>query len=192
MKPIKIHGAPYYPVKVKLAYFRQNYPGYSLTTSQIKQETDYVMVRAVIKDPYGVEVANGTSLEDDKDNKKFTLENCETSAWGRALSNFLGINDAEIASLEDIERPDPITEEQKVEITRLLWKVNEQDYRRTYGVKEFTIARAKEFMHTLSSEEAQKFIWKLEQCQDVQNIDGGPGGYSQTDIKKKVAKITKK
>jgi hypothetical protein len=76
-----------------------------------------------------------------------------------------------------------ITEEQKIQISRLLWVVDSKDYRKMY--KE-SVGRE---VDGLTVEEAQKFIWRLESCPMVKNIDGGPGGYGQKEIINKLNKL---
>jgi hypothetical protein len=187
----------YYTVSVKLQYFRKNYPGYSLRSYVLNQTETEITIKAIIADPFGFIVASGIASENKNNgfiNKSSHVENCETSAWGRALSNLIGL-DAEISSLEELENAqlnqDPITDEQKAIVKKLIYGVDEEAYRRMYKVRDFSEARAHEFMHKLSAEQAQAFIWKLEACQAVKNIDGGPGGYSQGDILKKLDDIQK-
>ena len=65
------------------------------------------VIKAIIKNAEGRVVATGFAQEDRDNklslvNKTSFVENCETSAWGRALGN-LGIGiDASIASAEEV------------------------------------------------------------------------------------------
>lgn len=193
MKPINIHGASYYTVKTKLAYFREKFPYYSLESVLVAETDSSITFRAWIKDQFGVITASGTAREaiSSKADAKWALENCETSAWGRALSNLLGLNDGEIASLEDIERPEPISEEQKTEINRLLWNVDAEGYRRQFKVSDFSEARVRQVLDSITAEQAQDLIWKLEATQMMGNIKAGNGGAKQKEIQKAVKEITK-
>ena len=62
-------------------------------------------LKAIIKNPDGVILATGLAYEKEGStfiNKTSYIENCETSAWGRALGN-LGIGiDTSIASAEEV------------------------------------------------------------------------------------------
>ena len=63
-----------------------------------------ILVKAVIKID-GVPVAEGLAYEKEDSNyinKTSFVENCETSAWGRALANFgIGI-DSNVASADEV------------------------------------------------------------------------------------------
>jgi len=105
IKSIKIHNNDYVPVNERLKYFRQNYPEYSLKSKVIEKTADSVLIKATICDKDGRVIATGIA-EELKDasriNKTSYVENCETSAWGRALANFgIGI-DASVASYHEV------------------------------------------------------------------------------------------
>lgn len=107
LKTTNIKGKDYVEVNERLKAFRltANYLGWSLT-SEIKEFTpDYVLIQAHIVDQNGREIANGLAYETRDSsliNKTSFVENCETSAWGRALGN-LGIGiDSAICSAQEL------------------------------------------------------------------------------------------
>jgi len=91
MKSINIKGKEYITVNERLKFFRDNYPDYSLTTKVLKLDENMVVMQAEIKDKEDRVLANGTAYERADSsfiNKTSYIENCESSAWGRALGNF--------------------------------------------------------------------------------------------------------
>ena len=107
MKTIDIKGKPYIEVNERLKEFRSNpkYDGYSLESEFIELENGVCTIKAIIKNAQGVVIATGFAQEKESSsfiNKTSYIENCETSAWGRALGN-LGIGiDTSIASAEEV------------------------------------------------------------------------------------------
>lgn len=114
MKTIKIHGKDYVEVKERVKYFRENYKDYSLTTDIIDfKEIEIngkvklmVTMKSTVKDINGREISNGHAYEI-KDsthiNKTSFIENCETSANGRALANLGIMIDDSIASADEVK-----------------------------------------------------------------------------------------
>lgn len=105
LKTIDIKGKDYVLVNDRLAYFREAYKGYSLETEVVFLDENYCVLKAVIKDDKERVVATGLAREVNGStfiNKTSYVENCETSAWGRALGN-LGIGiDTSVASYEEV------------------------------------------------------------------------------------------
>lgn len=108
MKTVNIKGKEYIEVNERLKYFRseKKYEGYSLESEVISLENGVITIKAIIKDANGVVKATGLAQEKESSsfiNKTSFVENCETSAWGRALGN-LGIGiDTSIASAEEVQ-----------------------------------------------------------------------------------------
>jgi len=106
LKTINIKGKDYVEVNERLKYFRNNYPKYSLTTEVIEKTTDSILIKATIRDEQDREIATGIAEEIKGStfiNKTSYVENCETSAWGRALAN-MGIGlDTSVASAEEVQ-----------------------------------------------------------------------------------------
>lgn len=98
MKTVNIKGKEYVEVNERLKEFRKNFKDYSLTTEIIELKPDYCILKAVITDDKGIIRATGLAQENRESsyiNKTSYVENCETSAWGRALGNFgIGIDSA--------------------------------------------------------------------------------------------------
>lgn len=108
MKTVNIKGKDYVEVNERLKYFRneKKYEGYSLESEVISLENGVITIKAIIKDGNGVVKATGLAQEKESSsfiNKTSFVENCETSAWGRALGN-LGIGiDTSVASAEEVQ-----------------------------------------------------------------------------------------
>jgi len=98
MRTIDLKGKDYVPVNERLKAFRANFKDYSLITKIIELTPDYCTIQAEIIDPNGIVRATGLAQEARAAsfvNKTSYVENCETSAWGRALGNFgIGIDSA--------------------------------------------------------------------------------------------------
>lgn len=107
-KTTNIKGKPYVEVNEKIKFFRMEpkYKGWAMITRILEHQDKAVLMQATIYDEKGSEMATGYARERDGDgfiNKTSYIENCETSAWGRALSN-LGIGiDTSIASSEEVQ-----------------------------------------------------------------------------------------
>ena len=98
MKTIDIRGKSYITVNERLKEFRNNFKDYSLTSEIVELGTDFCTMKATITDDKGVIRATGYAREvvaKSPINKFAFVENCETSAIGRALGNFgIGIDTA--------------------------------------------------------------------------------------------------
>jgi hypothetical protein len=106
-KTTNIKGKQYVEVNERIKYFRtaKEYAGWTLTSELISLEPESCVVRAEIRNAENALVATGFAQEDRASshiNKTSYVENCETSAWGRALAN-LGIGiDTSIASSDEV------------------------------------------------------------------------------------------
>lgn len=109
MKTIDIKGKKYVQVNERLKWFRENVDGYGLITEIIQLDENSCTMQAKIVSKDGFVVAMGTAHEERDDkasmvNKTSYVENCETSAWGRALGNFgIGIDES-IATADEVLR----------------------------------------------------------------------------------------
>lgn len=107
MKTTDIKGKPYIEVNERLKHFRSEskYDGYSLESDILSNEGGTVTIKATIRDDGDRIVATGLAYEKEGSsfiNKTSYIENCETSAWGRALGN-LGIGiDTSVASADEV------------------------------------------------------------------------------------------
>ncbi len=101
---INIHGREYQTVALRITTFRQSHPSHSLTTEIVTRDEEWVVMRATVSDPDGRVIATGHAEErrtSSQINKTSALENCETSAIGRALAAF-GIGGTEFASADEV------------------------------------------------------------------------------------------
>lgn len=98
MKTVEIKGKEYVTVNERLKEFRNNFKDYSLVTEIIELGTDFATIKASVIDNNGILRATGFAREvvaKTPINKFAFVENCETSAIGRALGNFgIGIDTA--------------------------------------------------------------------------------------------------
>ena len=105
MKTINIKGKDYITVNERLKEFRNNFKDYSLTTEIVELGQDNCTMKATITDDKGVIRATGFAREvvaKSPINKFAFVENCETSAIGRALGNFgIGI-DTSICTADEL------------------------------------------------------------------------------------------
>ena len=111
-KTTKINNKDYVQVNERIKYFRTapDYKGFSLEIGiekmELGTEKDYCMMVALVKDHSGKVISMGRAMEHKGTsfiNKTNFIENCETSAVGRALG-FLGIGvDTSIATYEEVQ-----------------------------------------------------------------------------------------
>jgi len=160
MKSTKIKGKDYIEVKERIKEFRTNpkYEGYGINTEILttSDNFEHIVMKATITNPEGATVSSGTAMEDKSSsyiNKTSHVENCETSAVGRALGN-LGIGiDASVASADEVEmaiakqdRP-KLTESQflatmkgtKEKAQNVLMRFNVNDKHKEQIIKKFNI-----------------------------------------------------
>lgn len=141
----QIKGKDYAEVNQRIKAFRSVCPNGSIETELIKDDGEVCMMRAVVKDEEKSVLGTGTAFEV-KDgsyiNKTSYIENCETSAVGRALGMCgFGI-DTSIASADEVSNAiaqqnasKPIDSIKKTalleELHRVGWPVNRMlDYLR--------------------------------------------------------------
>lgn len=107
MKTINIKGKEYVTVNERLKEFREQHPDFALTTTIIQIDDKSCTMQASVLDEFGRVLAMGTAREERDDkasmvNKTSYVENCETSAWGRALGNLgIGIDEA-VATADEV------------------------------------------------------------------------------------------
>lgn len=114
---ITIHGKQYKTVAARVQDFREAHPDWGITTEIVDANDDTVVMRSAILDEQGRIIGTGYA-EEKRDssmiNKTSALENCETSAIGRALAA-CGYAGTEYASANEVENAiDQQTKMQKV------------------------------------------------------------------------------
>ena len=111
IKTTDIKGKDYASVNERIKAYRKVYPTGAITTEIEEIKDDYVRIRAVVRNENGITIATGTASETltgderkDRINETSMVENCETSAVGRALG-FAGFGvDIAVASAEDMKK----------------------------------------------------------------------------------------
>ena len=106
IKTTAIKGKNYAEVNQRIKAFRMLYPNGSISTNIESLENGVVVMKAVVKDEEEHVLGTGYAYEKESStfiNKTSYIENCETSAVGRALG-MLGIGiDTSVASYEEVQ-----------------------------------------------------------------------------------------
>lgn len=101
-----IKGKEYAEVNQRIKAFRMVYPNGSITTEIVSLENGVVTMKASVVNEEGVLIGSGFAQEKESSsfiNKTSFIENCETSAVGRALGMCgFGI-DTSVASYEEVQ-----------------------------------------------------------------------------------------
>ena len=107
LKTTNIKGKEYVQVNERIIALRKlpEYKGFSIETEMVAIDSDMCVMKATIRDSKGAVASTGFAQEDRSSsmiNKTSYVENCETSAVGRALG-FLGIGvESSIATAEEV------------------------------------------------------------------------------------------
>ena len=106
IKTTDIKGKEYAEVNQRIKAFRMLYPNGTIQTQMLSNENGICIFRANIIDDKGTLLGTGTAYEKEDSsfiNKTSYIENCETSAVGRALGMCgFGI-DVSVASAEEVQ-----------------------------------------------------------------------------------------
>lgn len=106
IKTIPVKGKEYAQVPERIKAFRTICPGGKITTDILNLEDGVVTMKTTIQDEEGRILATGHAQEKESSsfiNKTSFIENCETSAVGRALG-MCGIGvDNSVASAEEVQ-----------------------------------------------------------------------------------------
>lgn len=105
MKTVNIKGKEYVEVNERIKHFRTNYKEWSIDTNFLELTDKRCVIKATVCDKNNRVRSTGIAYEIEGSsfiNKTSFIENCETSAIGRALGN-LGIGiDTSIASYDEV------------------------------------------------------------------------------------------
>jgi len=125
LKTINIKGKEYVEVNERIKYFREHFKDWALTTEIVELDDTRCVMKASIFDKNDRLIATGTAYEKESSsfiNKTSFIENCETSAWGRALAN-LGIGiDNSIASELEVKNAIKNSNTKKTKITKEIYE----------------------------------------------------------------------
>ena len=147
---IKIKGKDYAIVAEKVRAFRELFPNGSIQTEILSDDGERCVVKATAYDEDGKVLGTGHAFEmraGSNVNKFAYLENCETSATGRALS-MCGIGSGEFASADEMsgviamaEWSEKTIEPRNVSYLEHLIEVTNSDrdkFLKYFGVEEMT------------------------------------------------------
>lgn len=167
-----IKGKEYAEVNQRIKAYRMVYPTGAITTQMVSNENGICIFNAIVRDEQGNILGTGTAYEKENStfiNKTSYIENCETSAVGRALGMAgFGI-DTSVASAEEVqnaianqeEKPKAktnttvkgkevmITDQQKEKVKELYTKEEILEYLTGLSKKklsELTLVEASEFI----------------------------------------------
>lgn len=176
MPVVDIKGKQYVQVNSRVLGFRELYPNGSIETELLSLENGVCVMKTTIKDEEGKVLATGMAYEKESSsyiNKTSFIENCETSAVGRALG-MLGIGvDGSLCSAEELvnavvnqekgktqkaQKADPIaiTDRQLEFITKMI----EDDSKKQIAV-DYVKSVGKKSCRELSINEANTLIERL-------------------------------
>lgn len=108
MKKIKIRGSYYVQVNERIICFRneKQFEGWGYDSQVIKDDGKSIQMKVSVFDSNGIQKSSGHAEEirgSSNINKTSALENCETSALGRALGGLgIGVDDS-LASAEEVQ-----------------------------------------------------------------------------------------
>ncbi len=118
LKTVDIKGKDYVMVHERIRAFREAYPNYGLLSEILSIGDGVVTMKAIIADEAGRIIATGHAQEKEQSsyiNKTSYVENCETSAFGRALGA-LGIGiDTSFATADEVANAIKQQEDMKVQ-----------------------------------------------------------------------------
>lgn len=166
LKTTDIKGKDYIEVNERIKAFRMLFPNGRILTTMIQNENGICVFRAEIFDEEGKVLSSGHAYEKENStfiNKTSYIENCETSAVGRALG-MLGIGiDTSVASFEEVANAIQQQEEDKkidkikqeslkkaIENNMLDVSGKDKEILNKYGYKEVSEIKLKDYMNIVN------------------------------------------
>ena len=169
MKTVNIKGKEYVEVNERVKWFLSHYAGWSIETELLSNNDGVCVFKAIIKDETGRPMSTGHAYEKEDSsfiNQTSYIENCETSAVGRALG-FLGIGiDTSIASSDEVANAIKNQGGGKVDFNEVRQKVKEID----------TIGELAGYWDSLGLTEKQKQVLRKDFNARREEIKGGGNG----------------
>ena len=182
LNTVNIKGKEYVTVAERLKHFRQSpdYQGWGIEIEWIKITEDVAIAKALVKNQDGIIKSTGTAMENKDDklsivNKTSHVENCETSAVGRALGFLgIGIDGAEVSTYEETLRA---KKRQFIDsINNMIDDKNREEYEEKYRLNELgllSVEELEEIETKLKSKEKDdicKAISKIASSQKMSEI----------------------
>lgn len=149
LKTIDIKGKSYVTVAERLRYFRtsEEFKNWSIESEWLTINENIAICKAIVKDNNGIIKSVGTAMEkkeEIQEGKKMNInavshiENCETSAIGRALGNLgIGIDGGNVASYDEIQRASK--RRLILSITGMIDETNRAEYEEQYKLNELPV-----------------------------------------------------
>ena len=123
---VDIHGKNYKTVAERVKVFREYFSAFSIHTSIIEKNDEHIIMKAEVYSPANRLLSCGHAEEDVETNfinKTSMVENCETSAIGRALASF-GLAGDEMASAQEIKRAEAKEYKQQIDQANEMLEAN--------------------------------------------------------------------
>lgn len=164
IKTTDIKGKDYAEVNQRIKAFRMVYPTGNIETKIVSLQNGICIIQADVYDERGKHLGTGTAYEKENStfiNKTSYIENCETSAIGRALGMAgFGI-DVSVASAEEVENA--INNQENIKIT----KKDAESYKLTFGkYKDKTLKEApKQYIEWLMNSTSDEYLKKC--CETI-------------------------
>ncbi|HBJ80219.1 MULTISPECIES: hypothetical protein [Fusobacterium] len=156
LKTLDFKGSKYVTVAERLKYFRttEEFKNWSIETKWLEINEEKAICQAIIKNSDGIIKSTGTAMEKKEEIRKIVkdgkekeyasvnvtshVENCETSAIGRALGNLgIGIDGGNVASYDEIQRASK--RRLILSITEMIDETNRAEYEEQYKLNELPV-----------------------------------------------------
>jgi len=161
---IEIKGSGYVPVKERIKAFRMMYPEGGIATEIMHFDDNKVVIKAVITDPEGRILSTGHACEVNGStniNKMSFVENCETSAIGRALGAMgIGMDKAE-KGFKQQPAADVITQDESEKLNKQLSDNQKIWIFRRYAISSLSELDRMQYNGILQTLEQRKMVTQI-------------------------------
>lgn len=191
---IEVKGKEYAEVNQRIRVFRMLYPNGSIETNIESLEKGICVMSAVVKDDFGSVLGVGHAYEKEDSsfiNKTSYIENCETSAVGRALFRKLPTDRSNAYADEPVKKS-------KEEYTRAQWQIDAHAYWRSSGdrliskeeLKELPVESLQQVYRQYSRETVYNYVEHVKLAEDLDKNDKlpaifmvvAPGAWNQMEV----------